>query len=92
MESGDWTAVIMNADASNGVTAEVAFGAATSNIDPIAWTMVTVGLIALIGGGFLLFRGLRRRDRDSTSLPVDVPNEQSASKTESLEKRPTTTS
>jgi hypothetical protein len=78
IESGDWTAVIMNADASSGVSAELAFGAAPSNIDAITWTTLTVGLISLIGGGLLLYRGLRRRDRDSTSLPADSRNEQSA--------------
>ena len=78
IETGDWTAVIMNADASSGVTAELAFGAAPSNIDAITWTTLTVGLIALIGGGLLFYRGLRRRDRDSTSLPADSRNEQSA--------------
>lgn len=82
IESGDWTAVIMNADASAGVTTELAFGAAPSNITAIAWTTLVVGLIGLIGGGLLLYRGLRRQDRDSTPLPIDSRNEQSAQQTE----------
>lgn len=64
VEPGEWTTVIMNADASPGVTAELAFGAAPSaNIDAIAWTSLAVGLILLIGGGLLLYLGLRRRDQ-----------------------------
>jgi len=79
IESGDWTAVIMNVDASPGVTAELAFGASPSaNIDVIAWTSMTVGAIVLIGGGLLLYLGLRRRDRDSTSPPTDLRDEESA--------------
>lgn len=46
IESGDWTAVIMNADASPGVTAEL-----------------TIGAIALIGGGLLLYVGVSGPDR-----------------------------
>ncbi|MEN8235251.1 MAG: hypothetical protein ABFR89_10060 [Actinomycetota bacterium] len=62
VEPGDWTAVIMNADASNGVTADLAFGAAAAtDIDPIARIASTVALIALIGGGLLLLYGLLRR-------------------------------
>lgn len=63
IESGAWTAVVMNADSSNGVTAELAFGVAPSNTeDAIAWITLPVGLIALIGGGLLLYRGRRGRD------------------------------
>ena len=72
IESGDWTAVIMNADASSGVSAELAFGAApSSKFDAITWTTLTVGIIALIGGGLLVFLGLRNRGRDSASLPTE---------------------
>jgi len=92
IESGDWTAVIMNDDASSGVTADVAFGAAPpSNIDPIAWTMMTAGFIALLGGGGLVFVGLRHRDRTTTSASDDSPDEQATADTESYEKKPTTT-
>ena len=92
IEPGDWTAVIMNADASPGVSAELAFGAApSSNINAIAWTSLTVGLVALIGGGLLLFLGLRNRGRDSASPRAGSPDEQPVAETESLEKRTTTT-
>lgn len=51
----------INADASPGVSAELAFGALPrASIDAIAWTTLTVGAVALIGGGLLLFFGVRR--------------------------------
>ena len=79
IESGDWTAVVMNADAASPVTAELAFGAApSSNINAIAWTSLTVGLLALIGGGWLLYRGLRRRDGKEPPFPADAGDEQSS--------------
>lgn len=72
IEPGDWTAVIMNADASRGVAAELTFGAAPStNIGVFSGTTLVVGLLALIGGGLLLYRGLRPRGGGSTSLPAD---------------------
>lgn len=64
IEPGDWTTVIMNADASPGITAEVAFGAApSSDIQAIAGTTLAIGAVALIGGGILLYVGVSDRDR-----------------------------
>ena len=86
IESGDWTAVIMNADATSPVTVELALGTVIPNIDSFAWATLTAGAIALIGGGLLAFYGLRRRKEDSMRRPVDAP-----SPTEPVEKKPTTT-
>lgn len=62
LEPGDWTAVIMNADASLGVTAELAFGAAAaSNIDSIARTGLIGAAVLVIGGLLLLTYGFLRR-------------------------------
>jgi hypothetical protein len=64
IESGDWTVVIMNADAAAGVAAELAFGAAPeSDINDIARTMMMVGSVALIGGGLLVYAGMSSRRR-----------------------------
>ena len=81
IESGEWTVVIMNADASAGVTANLAFGAAPSNIDTIVFSSLTVGTLALIVGGLLLYRGLRRPDQDATAQPTEgTPREMVASR------------
>jgi hypothetical protein len=91
IESGDWTTVVMNADASPGVSAELAFGALPpSSIDAVAWTTLTVGAIALIGGGLLLFFGVRRSTRNRGSVTADSPEKRSAPESEPLNTSPTT--
>ena len=76
IESGEWAIVIMNADAASGVSADVSFGAlAPSGLETLAWTSLAVGLVALIGGGFLLFFGLRRKGPDTTPRPDDTGTE-----------------
>ena len=55
IESGEWALVIMNADGSPGVSADVRFGVATlSVLFPIGLASLVVGLVALIGGGRLV--------------------------------------
>jgi hypothetical protein len=50
----------MNADASSGVAADLIFGAKLSNFIAAVWFAMAVGLASLLGGGYLLYRGLRR--------------------------------
>lgn len=60
IEPGEWTAVIMNAEASPEITADLAFGAAPSfNLEVFAWTSLGVGAIVLLGGVALMYLGLR---------------------------------
>ena len=55
IESGKWALVIMNADGSPGVSADVRFGVkAQSGLLPIGLASLVVGLVALIGGGRLV--------------------------------------
>lgn len=63
LESGSWTAVMMNADGSAGMTADVAFGARISNIVAIAWSVLAFGLFSVLAGGYVVYRGFRRRGR-----------------------------
>jgi hypothetical protein len=51
IERGEWALVIMNADGSPGVSADVRFGVKTlSVLLPIGLASLAVGLVALIGG------------------------------------------
>jgi hypothetical protein len=59
LESGNWTVVVMNADASAGIDADLAFGVKVSNLLPIAWTVLGVGVIAVLGGALLIISGVR---------------------------------
>ena len=61
IEQGNWTAVVMNADGSAGVAADLAFGASISNIVAIAWAVIAFGAFSLLGGWYLTYRGFRRQ-------------------------------
>ena len=55
IESGEWALVIMNADGSPGVSADVRFGVATLPVLlPIGLASLAVGLVALISGGRMI--------------------------------------
>ena len=52
IETGEWALLIMNADASPGVSVDVRFGVLNpSALLPIGLASLVVGLVALIGGG-----------------------------------------
>lgn len=61
-QSGRWEAVIMNADASPGVTATVQVGVATDLLLPIGLGLGLFGLLLLAGSGVLMLLGLRSAD------------------------------
>ena len=67
IEDGAWAVVIMNADASRGVSAAVRFGAlAPGGLETLAWTSFAVGLVATIAGTGLIVLG-SRRDRPASA-------------------------
>jgi hypothetical protein len=60
LESGDWSAVAMNADASRGVSVDARFGI---RVRSLVWLMVVgfvVGALILLGGAVMLYFGARR--------------------------------
>lgn len=59
-ESGRWAIVVMNADGTRGVTADVSVGAKTGVLLPIGIGIGALGLLALVIAGLLLFLGARR--------------------------------
>jgi hypothetical protein len=60
-EEGGWTVVVMNADGSNPVAADVEVGATVPILDDLAYGLLTGSGVLLIGGGVVLWAGLRRR-------------------------------
>ncbi len=66
VESGEWALVIMNADGSPGVAADVRFGVANPSVLlPVGSASLVLGLMALIGGGRLVSSVPARPDKTS---------------------------
>ena len=66
-EDGNWRAVVMNADASRGVSAEVAIGA---ELDPLLWIgigLLVVGGLLAAGGALAITAGVHRKRAPPTS-------------------------
>ena len=80
IERGEWALVIMNADGSPDVSADVRFGVATlSVLFPIGLASLAVGLVALISGGRMVMSLPSRPDatprwtlRGRSVLPATV--------------------
>jgi hypothetical protein len=66
VEPGGWTLVLMNADGSTGIDAEVEAGAQIPLIGTLAWVVTVTGLVVLAAGALMLVLGLRRRPRPSS--------------------------
>jgi hypothetical protein len=61
VEDGDWVVVVMNADGSAGVTAELRIGAEADALTWIAIGFVVAGLLIGAGAAALIYVGSRRR-------------------------------
>jgi len=68
--SGRWAAVVMNADGGPGIDVDVRVGARIGAVPWIAGAIGAIGLVLVLGGGVLLFVGLRHQARPAE--PVDV--------------------
>ncbi len=62
VETGHWSIVVMNADGSRPVSADLAIGARLSYLLWLAVGLLAGGAIALLGGSALVYLGLARRE------------------------------
>lgn len=70
---GDWSVVIMNADGSAEVTADVELGARSGAITPIGVTMLVVGGVGLVLAVVAIVVGARGRPSDDPPARHDAP-------------------
>ena len=70
IDDGDWSVVVMNADGSPGVTAEVEAGARLPWLDEAGWIALGVAMLLGAGAVALLIAAFRR---PSTGAGVPVP-------------------
>ena len=76
VESGDWTVVIMNADASRGVDTNARLGIKVGWFLPAAIGLLVLGLVLLAGGTVLAIlggRGLARAEEPPPPIPAPWP-------------------
>jgi hypothetical protein len=59
VEDGDWSVVVMNADGSRGVEAEVEAGAKVPFLSEIGWTGMGTGAVLMLAAAGLLVLGIR---------------------------------
>jgi hypothetical protein len=62
LETGNWSLVVMNADASAGIEVTVVFGVQISNFVLLMWLGLGLGILAVLWAVFLTYRGLRPRE------------------------------
>lgn len=68
---GDWVVVVMNADGSPGVVADVSAGAEVAFLAPLGWSLAGAGVLLLVTGVVLIRRGLRpRAARPAAAVPA----------------------
>lgn len=59
LDEGDWSVVVMNADGSRGVAADVSAGAKLPFLNEVGWTAIGVGGALLVGALVLTVLGVR---------------------------------
>jgi hypothetical protein len=69
-DAGDWSVVVMNADGSAGVAADVSAGAEIAFLEPLGWSLAGGGVLLLALGVGLITLGVRPRSRPR---PAAVP-------------------
>jgi hypothetical protein len=69
---GRWTVVVMNADGSVGVGAQMSVGVRVRYLTWIAIGLLILALLAFIAGGVMLYFGVRQPRQKSSALPADA--------------------
>jgi hypothetical protein len=70
---GNWSIVVMNADGSRGVDAQVSAAANLPILSGIAWSTLGVGIVFLAGAALLIVVGTRGGRRPQAPLAAPVP-------------------
>jgi hypothetical protein len=73
VEEGDWSIVVMNADGSLGVDADISAGADVPFLNELGWTALGSGSFALVLGIGLIVLAVRRPSNPSGPAPVGAP-------------------
>jgi hypothetical protein len=68
VEDGDWSVVVMNADASRGVDADVKAGAELPFLASLGWGTLIAGLVALVIAATLAVVGMRATQRRAVAV------------------------
>jgi hypothetical protein len=70
IHDGDWSVVVMNADGSAGVDADVSTGAKVPFLDDIGWSALGSGGFVLVFGIALMVMGIRRSGGPTGTAPI----------------------
>jgi hypothetical protein len=73
VRDGDWSVVVMNADGSPGVRADVSAGAKIGFLDEAGWVLLGMGGVALAGAAAFAFFGGRPPRPRATFTPSPAP-------------------
>ena len=74
LEEGDWQVVVMNADGSPGVRADVRAGAKVPYLTALGWSSIGLGLLMLAGATALIVLGARTpRHEARAAAPAPAP-------------------
>jgi len=73
VEDGDWSVVVMNADGSTGVEADISSGAKVPFLDELGWSALGAGGILVLAAAGLIALALRPpRNRPGADSPPAI--------------------